>query len=272
MAELGDIFNKRSEGAQDWNLCVHVIEKAKRVGHIPFFLYHWRMRPGSLAIDVRAKPYTVEARYNVLSDFFSRQDPPLALARNYELKFIDRALASKVATFALEPSQLIGASLSQIANLISHDDSTYLNFQIRGSSQISGELELLACYASLKSVACVFPFQEGGMRAAYTLKDKTLVPVTHSRSNFSLTLGNVLAGPTQGCTIQVAKLKQLLKEGVRLLGDYRLATPEELGPILSLLALQRGWRSVCVPKNQIDNLTTVVRVPELLLPKMDPFL
>ena len=49
------------EGSQDYDLVLRVMEKTKRIGHIPKILYHWRERRQSTANNISAKPYIIEA-------------------------------------------------------------------------------------------------------------------------------------------------------------------------------------------------------------------
>jgi len=52
--EVGQ-FNLGFEGAQDYDLFLRITEKTNSVEHIPKILYHWRMLPGSTALDVNVK-------------------------------------------------------------------------------------------------------------------------------------------------------------------------------------------------------------------------
>ncbi len=49
------------DGAQDHNLTLQAVEKARHVHHVPRILYHWRMSENSTSGDVSAKPYAVRA-------------------------------------------------------------------------------------------------------------------------------------------------------------------------------------------------------------------
>jgi O-antigen biosynthesis protein len=50
-------FDSAYDGAQDYDLALRVIEKARRVTHVPDVLYHWRLLPNSTASGVTAKPH-----------------------------------------------------------------------------------------------------------------------------------------------------------------------------------------------------------------------
>lgn len=49
------------DGAQDHNLTLQAIEKARRVHHVPLILYHWRLSETSTAANAESKPYATKA-------------------------------------------------------------------------------------------------------------------------------------------------------------------------------------------------------------------
>ncbi len=58
--EVGGLRSK-FDGAQDYDFILRVVEKTDRIAHVPKVLYHWRVIPASVAADLAAKPYAVEA-------------------------------------------------------------------------------------------------------------------------------------------------------------------------------------------------------------------
>ena len=67
-------FRVGYEGSQDWDLALRIIEQSHpgRVFHLPKILYHWRAIPGSTALVLSEKNYSVEAARRALNDHFSR--------------------------------------------------------------------------------------------------------------------------------------------------------------------------------------------------------
>ncbi|MEC4596523.1 glycosyltransferase [Burkholderia vietnamiensis] len=53
------------DGCQDWDFVLRVAERAKKISHVPKVLYHWRVIPASIAADLNAKPYAIDAGYRV---------------------------------------------------------------------------------------------------------------------------------------------------------------------------------------------------------------
>ena len=70
--EVG-LFRAEYNGAQDYDLFLRATEKAKRIGHIPDVLYHWRISETSTAYSSGAKSYTVEAGRKALEASFARK-------------------------------------------------------------------------------------------------------------------------------------------------------------------------------------------------------
>ena len=58
-----------TEGAQDWDLFLKVIENSKLIGHIPKVLYHWRVIETSTAHSIETKPYALEGQRNTVDKY-----------------------------------------------------------------------------------------------------------------------------------------------------------------------------------------------------------
>jgi glycosyltransferase involved in cell wall biosynthesis/LmbE family N-acetylglucosaminyl deacetylase len=65
----------RSEvnGCQDWDFVLRISEHTTRFSHVPKVLYHWRIIPESVASDIAAKPYVLEASRRVRADALARR-------------------------------------------------------------------------------------------------------------------------------------------------------------------------------------------------------
>jgi glycosyltransferase involved in cell wall biosynthesis len=61
------------DGCQDWDFVLRVTEHTDRISHIPKILYHWRILPASIASDIVAKPYVLEASRSVRTDALERR-------------------------------------------------------------------------------------------------------------------------------------------------------------------------------------------------------
>ena len=72
---LGEIggFRLGLDGSQDYDLLLRFSERARRIGHIPKILYHWRKIPGSAAASAAAKPFAYEAGRQAIEDAVRRR-------------------------------------------------------------------------------------------------------------------------------------------------------------------------------------------------------
>jgi GT2 family glycosyltransferase/glycosyltransferase involved in cell wall biosynthesis len=71
--EVGGM-RREFDGSQDYDLALRVSERARRVGHIPRVLYHWRAIPTSTAISTTAKPYSLHAGLRAVQAAFERRN------------------------------------------------------------------------------------------------------------------------------------------------------------------------------------------------------
>lgn len=67
-------FRSEYDGSQDWDLALRVHERLgpDGVAHVPHVLYHWRALPGSVAADLAAKPYAIDAARRAVQDHLTR--------------------------------------------------------------------------------------------------------------------------------------------------------------------------------------------------------
>ncbi len=66
-------FKSQFDGAQDYDLLLHISEKTDRIRHLPRVLYHWRRTPQSTAHNIRRKPGALEAGKNAIAEHLTRR-------------------------------------------------------------------------------------------------------------------------------------------------------------------------------------------------------
>ncbi|MEY4401640.1 MAG: hypothetical protein RL072_1505 [Actinomycetota bacterium] len=69
-------FRTGFDGSQDYDLILRVIERARRVVHVPKVLYHWRTLPSSTASAASAKPYAFVAALKAVTEHLMRTNTP----------------------------------------------------------------------------------------------------------------------------------------------------------------------------------------------------
>lgn len=73
LLEKTGLLRSQFDGCQDWDFVLRVAEHTRRISHIPKVLYHWRIIPASVASDIAAKPYVLEASRQVRLDALRRR-------------------------------------------------------------------------------------------------------------------------------------------------------------------------------------------------------
>ncbi|HEX8076502.1 MAG TPA: glycosyltransferase, partial [Chthoniobacterales bacterium] len=75
LAQVGG-FRSEFDGAQDYDLFLRIIERTKRIDHVPRILYHWRRSRASTADNIRRKPGSLETGRLALEAHLARQSIP----------------------------------------------------------------------------------------------------------------------------------------------------------------------------------------------------
>lgn len=68
LEEDTELFRTSLDGSQDHDMILRLTDRAKRVYHVPRLLYYWRSHEGSVASDIEAKPYAVEAARRAVAE------------------------------------------------------------------------------------------------------------------------------------------------------------------------------------------------------------
>ena len=63
-----ELFRKQFDGSQDHDMILRLTDKAEHVVHVPKLLYYWRSHAGSVASDISAKSYAIEAARGAVAD------------------------------------------------------------------------------------------------------------------------------------------------------------------------------------------------------------
>lgn len=69
-------FDPGTDGAQDWDLFLRVIERTTQIAHIPRILYHWRTHSASTALNPNAKNYAEGAQLRSIQAHLDRTGLP----------------------------------------------------------------------------------------------------------------------------------------------------------------------------------------------------
>ncbi len=67
-----ELFRTKFDGSQDHDMILRLTDRAEHIVHIPKLLYYWRSHAGSVASDISAKPYAIEAAKGAVADHLRR--------------------------------------------------------------------------------------------------------------------------------------------------------------------------------------------------------
>lgn len=63
-----ELFRSQFDGSQDHDMILRLTTRAKCVVHVPKLMYYWRSHKGSVASDINAKSYAIEAAKGAVAD------------------------------------------------------------------------------------------------------------------------------------------------------------------------------------------------------------
>ncbi len=63
-----ELFRTKFDGSQDHDMILRLTDRAKTIVHVPKLLYYWRSHAGSVASDISAKPYAVNAAKGAVAE------------------------------------------------------------------------------------------------------------------------------------------------------------------------------------------------------------
>ncbi len=67
-----ELFRPRFDGSQDHDMILRLTDRAQHIVHVPKLLYYWRSHAGSVASNINAKPYAIDAAKGAVADHLRR--------------------------------------------------------------------------------------------------------------------------------------------------------------------------------------------------------
>ena len=147
--EIGG-FRKEYDGSQDYDLFLRILDKTKKIYHVPRILYHWRETPSSTSLALGNKSYAYIAGKKALEDTLKR--------RKIKGEVLDNPTSS---TYLIKykhdnPKVSIIIPMKDKVNLTKvcidslYNKNTYQNFEIIIVDNNSTEEETLNYFNALK--------------------------------------------------------------------------------------------------------------------------
>ena len=153
LAEVGGDERAEFNGSQDYDLYLRLTEKAHKIVHIPHLLYYWRSSPTSVASNISAKTYCLEAAVKALYAHYERVGIPVdgvsMIPGTPGFYKTDYTLTKPGRVSILIPSCDHSRDLRTCVESIYHK-STYEDFEIIVIENNSKEEATFRCYEQLQ--------------------------------------------------------------------------------------------------------------------------
>ena len=165
-----ELFRTKFDGSQDHDMILRLTDRAEHIVHVPKLLYYWRSHAGSVASNINAKPYAIDAAKGAVADHLRRHGYDhfkITSTRAFETIFkITYEVMGTPKISIVIPNCEHAEDLRRCISSI-YEKSVYDNYEIivveNGStgSEIKGYYEELKT-GSLKDIVKVVDFYENG--------------------------------------------------------------------------------------------------------------
>lgn len=239
-----ELFRSKFDGSQDHDMILRLTDRAKSVVHVPKLLYYWRSHPGSVAADIGAKPYAIEAARGAVADHLKRhgfEHFQITSTRAFETIFKIRyqVIGSPKISIIIANKDHVADLKRCITSIL--EKSTYENFEMIVVENNSTEKETFDYYKELSEEEKVKVITYEG---AFNYSAVNNLGVSHASGEYILLLNN----DTQ--VITVNWMEELLmyaqREDVGAVGGklyYADKTIQHAGVVLGLGAHRTAGHS-----------------------------
>ena len=138
-------------GAQDHDLFLRCVEKAKKIGHVPRILYHWRVHRASTADNPASKIYAYEAGKRAIEEHLKRCGEKAIVSCKKDLGFyrVKYELQGEPLVSIIIPNKDHVDDLRQCLNAI--QNAEYKNYEVIIVENNSEEKDTFDYYKSIVS-------------------------------------------------------------------------------------------------------------------------
>lgn len=153
LLEETGLFRSEFDGSQDHDMILRLTSRAKKIVHVPKILYYWRSHPQSVAADINAKTYAIDAaKRAVLAHLKScglegTVESTRAFPTIFRIKY---KLKAKPMISIIIPNKDHRDDLKRCVDSILNK-STYENYEILIVENNSTEAETFAYYKMLEN-------------------------------------------------------------------------------------------------------------------------
>lgn len=156
LLEGTELFRSKFDGSQDHDMILRLTDKAEKIVHVPRLLYYWRCHAGSVASNISAKEYAIDAAKGAVADHLRKHgytDFKITSTRAFETIFKIRYKinGSPLITIVI-PNKDHSDDLKRCVTSIL-EKSTYTYFEIIIVENNSEEQKTFELYEDLKEMS-----------------------------------------------------------------------------------------------------------------------
>lgn len=156
LLEGTELFRSKFDGSQDHDMILRLTDKAENIVHVPKLLYYWRCHSGSVASNISAKEYAIDAAKGAVADHLRKHgytDFKITGTRAFETIFKIRYKLNGTPMISIViPNKDHVADLKRCVNSIL-EKSTYTNYEIVIVENNSEDPKTFELYEDLKELS-----------------------------------------------------------------------------------------------------------------------
>ncbi len=142
-----ELFRTEYDGSQDHDMILRLTGLAKKVVHVPGIYYYWRAHAGSVAANINAKTYAIDAAKRAVSDHLSKcgiHETSISSSRAFETIFrLKYAVCGEPLV-----SVIVTSDTEECINALNRMNS-YLNTEIVKESDYKDEISSMNIFAKM---------------------------------------------------------------------------------------------------------------------------
>lgn len=156
LLEGTELFRSKFDGSQDHDMILRLTDKAEKIVHVPKLLYYWRCHSGSVASNISAKEYAIDAAKGAVADHLRKHgytDFKITGTRAFETIFKVRYKLNGTPMISIViPNKDHGQDLKRCVTSIL-EKSTYTNYEIVIIENNSEDKATFSLYEDLKEMS-----------------------------------------------------------------------------------------------------------------------
>lgn len=149
-----ELFRSKFDGSQDHDMILRLTDRAENIVHVPRLMYYWRSHAGSVASDINAKSYAIEAARGAVADSLHTHgfdNFKISSTRAFETIFkISYEIIGEPKLSIVIPNKDHKEDLKRCIESI-QTKSTYANYEIIVVENNSVSQEILDYYGEIES-------------------------------------------------------------------------------------------------------------------------